>query len=165
MSALCNHRRADHHHDGETCRYARELQPGDKISILSGCLAEVLDAHPAESDGWMSVLLDVSWDGATLIACDTILAVRPANGLRPDELPAPEPGTEVRVRVEVTEEVLYEDDVVLTVPVSATADDTALLIYLSTHWEDYNDVIENGASVVNEQTITSARIVQKEASA
>lgn len=160
VSALCTHHRPDHHFKGETCRYASELQPGDKINVLDGALVTVVDAHPAQHDeeGWVSVLLDGSLDGPTLVACDAVLPVRPADGLRPDELP--EEQIEVRVRIEVAEEVRYEDDVTVTVPASATADDAALLAHLIDHWADYDDVIDSGVGTVNDQAVTGARIVK-----
>ncbi|GAA2345211.1 hypothetical protein OKJ48_24995 [Streptomyces kunmingensis] len=162
MSKLCFHRRRDYHCDGETCRYASELEPGDKLGVLDGALMVVLDAHPAESEeGWMSVLLDGSLDGPTLIAHDSILPVRPAGGLRPDELPALDPNIEVRVKVEVTEEVIYEAHLTLTVPASATVDDAALLAHLGEHWSNYEHVIEGGTGTVNDQMLTGARIVRQ----
>jgi hypothetical protein len=67
--------------------YARDLRPGDKLSVLRGSAqAVVWEADPAEEDGWMSVLLDVSWDGPTLISSDKILSVR-----RPEPDPQPNP--------------------------------------------------------------------------
>ncbi|MFZ3562689.1 hypothetical protein ACOKM5_42920 [Streptomyces sp. BH097] len=162
--SICTHR-PGYHHNGETCRTAAELKPGDRIPVLDGAaLATVLDARPAE-DGWMSVLLDASGDGAALIASDTVLSVRPADGLRADELPAPDPEVEVRVSVEVTEEVIYEQTLTLSVPASATADDAALLAHLADRWTDFDAVIESGTGLVNDQALTGARIVRRKATA
>lgn len=101
--------------------------------------------------------------GSTLIAHDTILSGRPADGLRPDELPAPESDIEVRVTVTVTEEILYEDTRTLTVPAFAARDDAALLAHLSEHWPDVTDVIESGVGTVNDQALTGARLLNTEA--
>ncbi|MET9499549.1 hypothetical protein [Streptomyces sp. NPDC006552] len=162
MSKLCAHRRPDHHVDGETCRYASELKPGDQINVLNGVLVRVLQADPIEdAEDWIAVLLDGSVDGPTPLARDSILPVRPADGLRPDEMPAPDRDVEVRATVEVTEEVVYEATLTLTVPASVTVDDAALLAHLDAHWSDYNDVIEGGAGTVTDQNLSDARIVQR----
>ncbi|MFE1521994.1 hypothetical protein ACFW9I_35210 [[Kitasatospora] papulosa] len=134
---LCNHRRFDHHFEGETCRYASELKPGDKFGVLDDALVVVLVAHPAEKS-WMSVPLDGSVDGPTLIAHDTVPTVRSAGGVRPDELPAPDPDIEVRLKAKVTEELIYEAHLTFAVPASATVDDAA---YLGEHSSTYEDVI------------------------
>ncbi|GGO58800.1 hypothetical protein [Streptomyces lasiicapitis] len=170
MSTLCNHRRPDHHSEGETCRYARDLKPGDKVGVLSGAQATVRDAHPAaDHDGYTSVLLDVSWDGPALIAADTILPVRPLEGLTHDELPEPEPEVEVQVRLEITEECAYDFTTTVTVPVSAAASEEALHSHLDDNWgafiEAMDDEVAHGNAAANEQSLDRVRIEEREATA
>ncbi|MFF1594322.1 hypothetical protein ACFVY0_40495 [Streptomyces sp. NPDC058286] len=84
MSALCDHARPDYHHEGETCRCAADLKPGDQVGIVTGAHVTILEAHPNIEPGRTSVLFTNSTDGPTRIASDTILPVRPADGLAPE---------------------------------------------------------------------------------
>lgn len=163
MSTVCTHPTGTHR-SGETCRLAREVKPRDQIRILSGsALAPVHDAYPSAEDGHTAILLDVAWDGPcpTLIASDMILEVRPADGLKAEELPEPEPEAEVEVYVEVAEKVIYDTHVTITVPASAGADDAALLTYLDANWDQYADLMDNAPSTVTEQSVIHARIATR----
>lgn len=162
MSKICTHR-PDYHFEGETCRYARELKPGDQINVLAGAFVVVLEAHPAsDAEGWISVLLDGSIDGPTPLAHDSILPVRPVDGLRPDEMPVPDVDVEVCATVEVTEEVVYQATLTLTVPASATVDDAALLAHLDACWSDYSDVIESEVGTVADQRLSDAWVAERQ---
>ncbi|MGX1025555.1 hypothetical protein [Streptomyces sp. SAI-097] len=166
MSALCNHTRADYHHDGETCMYARDLRPGDKLSVLRGSAqAVVREADPAEEDGWMSVLLDVSWDGPTLISSDTVLSVRrPEPDPQPDTTGDQDDGTLTTVTVEltVTETVTYDFQSEVELPADVVDDENELHSYLDEREELWLDDLDptgkNGALCITERTLDEARV-------
>lgn len=166
MSSLCNHTRADYHHDGETCMYARDLRPGDKLSVLRGSAqAVVREAALAEEDGWMSVLLDVSWDGPTLISSDKVLSVRrPEPGPQPDPAGDPDDGavTTVTVALTVTETVTYDFQSEVELPADVVDDENELHSYLDEREELWLDDLDptgkNGALCITERTLDEARV-------
>jgi hypothetical protein len=166
MSALCNHTRPDFHFDGETCMYARDLRPGDKLSVLSGSAqAAVREADPADEAGWMSVLLDVSWDGPTLISSDTVLSVRRRE---PDSQPDPTgdqddgPVTTVTVDLTVTETVRYEFQSEVELPAAVVDDEDELHGYLDENEELWLDDLDpagrNSGLYITERTLDKARV-------
>lgn len=168
MSALCNHTRADYHFDDETCMYARDLRPGDKLSVLRGSAqAVVREAEPAEEDGWMSVLLDVSWDGPTLISSDKVLSVRrPEPDPQPDPTGDPDdsPATTVTVALTVTETVTYDFPSEVEVPADVVDDEAELHSYLDEHEEQWLDDLDptgkNGALYITERTLDEACLAE-----
>lgn len=159
--SVCTHP-PSFHFEGETCRQAEDLKPGDQLRVLSGgsALARVLDATPAEK-GWTSVVLDVCWDGPTMIASDTVMTVRPVDGLTAQEQPEPEPETEIRVALEITEEAIHEVELTLHVPIGTAASNAALRDYLSTDWGLFSDVLGDSKVTVNNQQLTRAEILRK----
>ncbi|MET7844032.1 hypothetical protein ABZT45_36645 [Streptomyces sp. NPDC005356] len=70
MSALCDHRRPDYHHDGETCRLAADLKPGDQGGVVTGAHVTVLEVHPDIEPGRTSVLMgrNRAWGAGLVLA-------------------------------------------------------------------------------------------------
>lgn len=163
MSTVCTHPR-DYHRDGETCRTAGSLKPGDQIRALAGAMLVVVrDAAPAQYAGYTSLVLPGSGDAPCplLIGSDTVLTVRPRAGLKAEELPEPEPEVEIRAAIQVAEESTYSTDVTLTVPVSAAADDEALEAYLGEHWQGLSDFVDGATATIDAQYLISASVVER----
>lgn len=166
MSALCNHTRRDCHFDDETCMHARDLRPGDKISVLSGSAqAVVRKADPADEDGWMSVLLDVSGDGPTLISAETVLSVRRTEPDPQPDLPDdPDDGpvTTVTVELKVTETVAYQFKSEVELPADVIDDEDELHSYLNENEELWLDDLDptggTGTLYITERTLDEASL-------
>ncbi|MFI1177815.1 hypothetical protein [Streptomyces melanogenes] len=166
MSELSNHTQANHHPVGETCIYAQDLRPGDRLSVLSGW-AVVREAGPADKNGWVSVLIDVCGDGPMLIGSDTVLSVR-----RPEPVPESDgtegeddPDVTVTVDLTVTETVLYEFRSEVEVPASVAADEHELHEYLDENeslWLDDLDPTGKN-SAITERTLDEVCQAQVEA--
>ncbi|MEU2717963.1 hypothetical protein [Streptomyces sp. NPDC007205] len=172
MSELCNHRRPDFHFEGETCMYGRDLRTGDKLPVLKGSAqAVVREVEPADEDGWMSGLLDVSRDGPTLISSDTVLSVRrpePETHPRPHPDPTADqddgPVTTATVELTVTEMVTYEFQSEVEIPAEVVNDEDELLRYLNENEELWLDDLDptgkSSALYITERTLDEVSLTK-----
>jgi hypothetical protein len=113
----------------------------------------------------MSVLLDVSWDGPTLISSDTVLSVR-----RPEPDPQADttgdqddgPLTTVTVALTVTETVTYDFHSEVELPADVVDDENELHSYLDEREELWLDDLDptgkTGALCITERTLDEARV-------